>query len=52
MLLAVPNVSEGRDAESIDAIGAAFASPGAWLLGVHSDGDPHRTVYTLAGGPA
>ncbi|MDX6690979.1 MAG: glutamate formiminotransferase / 5-formyltetrahydrofolate cyclo-ligase [Solirubrobacteraceae bacterium] len=50
-LLAIPNVSEGRDAAVIEAIGAAFASTGARMLGVHSDPDHHRTVYTLAGGP-
>jgi glutamate formiminotransferase len=47
-LLAVPNVSEGRDAAAIAAIGAAF---GRDLLDVHSDPDHHRTVYTLAGLP-
>jgi len=46
-LLAIPNVSEGRDPEAIAAIGAAFASTGARLLDVHSDPDHHRTVYTL-----
>ncbi len=51
-LLAIPNVSEGRDPEAIAAIGAAFASTGARLLDTHSDPDHHRTVYTLAGGPA
>jgi glutamate formiminotransferase len=49
-LLAIPNVSEGRDAAVIEAIGAAFASTGARLLDVHSDPDHHRTVYTLAAG--
>jgi glutamate formiminotransferase/glutamate formiminotransferase/formiminotetrahydrofolate cyclodeaminase len=49
-LLAIPNVSEGRDAAAIAAIGEAFASTGAVLLDVHSDPDHHRTVYTLAGG--
>jgi len=48
-LLAIPNVSEGRDPEAIEAIGAAFASTGARLLDVHSDPDHHRSVYTLAG---
>jgi glutamate formiminotransferase / 5-formyltetrahydrofolate cyclo-ligase len=47
-LLAVPNVSEGRDAAAIEAIGAAFD---ARLLDVHSDPDHHRTVFTLAGEP-
>lgn len=45
-LLAVPNVSEGRDAETIDAVAAAF---GAGLLDVHRDPDHHRSVYTIAG---
>jgi glutamate formiminotransferase / 5-formyltetrahydrofolate cyclo-ligase len=56
-LLAVPNVSEGRDAAAIDAIGEAFASgaggdgPGVRLLDVHRDPDHNRSVYTLAGPP-
>jgi glutamate formiminotransferase / 5-formyltetrahydrofolate cyclo-ligase len=45
-LLAIPNVSEGRDAGAIAAIGAAFD---ARLLDVHSDPDHHRSVFTLAG---
>ena len=51
MLLAIPNVSEGRDAEAIWAIADGFTSTGARLLDVHSDEDHHRTVYTLVGGP-
>jgi glutamate formiminotransferase len=51
LLLAVPNVSEGRDPAAIAAIGAAFASTGARLLDTHSDPDHHRTVYTLAAAP-
>jgi glutamate formiminotransferase / 5-formyltetrahydrofolate cyclo-ligase len=47
-LLAVPNVSEGRDAEAIAAIAAAFD---ARRLAVHSDPDHHRSVFTLAGAP-
>ncbi len=47
-LEAVPNFSEGRDRETIDAIGAALARHAA-LLDVHSDGDHNRSVYTLAG---
>ena len=50
-LLAVPNVSEGRDPVVIDAIGRAFVSGGARLLDVHADPDHHRSVYTLAGPP-
>jgi len=47
-LLAYPNVSEGRDADAIRQIGAAF---GPGLLDVHSDPDHHRSAYTLAGAP-
>jgi glutamate formiminotransferase/glutamate formiminotransferase/formiminotetrahydrofolate cyclodeaminase len=49
-LLAVPNVSEGRDGTALDAIGAAFAR-GSRLLDVHADPDHHRAVFTLAGRP-
>jgi glutamate formiminotransferase len=48
VLLAIPNVSEGRDARAIQAIGAAFD---ARLLDIHSDPDHHRSVFTLAGTP-
>ena len=47
MLLAVPNVSEGRDAALVAALGASFGS--ARLLDVHSDPDHNRSVLTLAG---
>ncbi len=51
-LLAVPNVSEGRDSASVKAIATAFtAGGGARLLDVHSDADHHRAVITLAGRP-
>jgi glutamate formiminotransferase / 5-formyltetrahydrofolate cyclo-ligase len=45
-LLAVPNVSEGRDRKAIDEIAAAFD---ARLLDVHTDPDHNRSVFTLAG---
>ena len=48
MLEAVPNVSEGRDASALAAIGDAFSSSAA-LLDVHSDADHHRSVFTLVG---
>src|SRR3954447_23194724 len=51
LLLAVPNVSEGRDRATLDAIGAAFASGGARVLDVHADPDHHRAVFTLAAAP-
>jgi glutamate formiminotransferase len=50
-LLAVPNVSEGRDLATVAALGGAFASHGVRLLDTHSDADHHRTVFTLAGPP-
>lgn len=49
-LLAVPNVSEGRDAGRIDALQRAF-STGVALLDRHTDQDHDRTVFTLAGEP-
>ena len=49
-LLAVPNVSEGRDGACIDAIGEAI-SAGVSLLDRHTDADHNRTVFTLAGDP-
>ena len=49
----VPNVSEGRRAEVVDEIVAAFAVPGVLVLDRSSDPDHHRTVITLMGlGPA
>lgn len=47
-LLAYPNVSEGRDADVVATIAAAF---GPGLLDVHTDPDHHRSAYTLAGAP-
>jgi glutamate formiminotransferase/glutamate formiminotransferase/formiminotetrahydrofolate cyclodeaminase len=75
ILLAVPNVSEGRDASTIEALREAFGSAaersprskelggargdpasgvrssGVRILDLHSDGDHHRSVFTLAGRP-
>jgi glutamate formiminotransferase / 5-formyltetrahydrofolate cyclo-ligase len=54
ILLAVPNVSEGRDRTTIADIGAAFAQApggGVRLLDVHADPDHHRSVFTIAGPP-
>lgn len=47
-LLAVPNVSEGRDQRLIAAIADAFD---ARRLDVHTDPDHNRSVITLAGAP-
>lgn len=49
-LLAVPNVSEGRDEAAILALARAF-SRDATLLDRHVDADHGRTVLTLAGEP-
>jgi len=45
-LESVPNFSEGRDRDVIDAIGAALSG---WtqLLDVHADADHNRSVFTL-----
>jgi glutamate formiminotransferase len=47
-LESVPNFSEGRDRETIAAIGEAL-SGGVRLLDVHSDPDHNRSVFTLVG---
>jgi glutamate formiminotransferase len=47
-LLAVPNVSEGRDQLAIQAIAEAF---GPGLIYLSSDYDHHRSVFTLHGEP-
>jgi glutamate formiminotransferase len=47
-LLAVPNISEGRDQDAIGAIAKAF---GPGLIYDSSDWDHHRSVYTLLGEP-
>ena len=47
-LESVPNFSEGRDAATIAAIGAALAAH-ARVLDVHADADHNRSVFTLVG---
>ena len=47
----VPNVSEGRRADVIAALGAAVAVPGVHVLDQSSDPSHNRTVYTFAGEP-
>lgn len=50
ILLAVPNVSEGRDARAIAAIAAAFTvGPQVRVVDRHADPDHHRSVFSLAG---
>ena len=51
LLECVPNVSEGRSREALEALAAAMrAVRGAHLLDLAPDADHHRTVVTLAGG--
>jgi glutamate formiminotransferase / 5-formyltetrahydrofolate cyclo-ligase len=52
-LLAVPNVSEGRDDNAILHVAEAFSrsTPETRLLDIHRDPDHHRSVFTLAGAP-
>ncbi len=47
-LESVPNVSEGRDAGVVEAIGGALAAH-ARVLDVHTDIDHNRSVFTLVG---
>ena len=44
--MTVPNVSEGRDLATLEAIGRAFAP--ARFLDLHADPDHDRAVFTLA----
>lgn len=49
MIEAVPNISEGQNHETLDAIAAAVRSvDGVLLLHVHSDPDHNRSVFTYA----
>ena len=46
----VPNFSEGKDREKVDALVAAMtAVPGVACLGAELDGSHNRSVITLAG---
>ena len=46
LLMAVPNVSEGRDLVALEAIERSLAP--ARFLDLHADPDHHRAVFTLA----
>jgi glutamate formiminotransferase / 5-formyltetrahydrofolate cyclo-ligase len=48
-LLAFPNVSEARDAATVEALHGAWAP--ARVLDLHADPDHNRTAITLAGQP-
>lgn len=48
----VPNISEGTDQATLDAVAAAIVDhAGAWLLDRSADVDHQRSVFTLAGYP-
>ena len=47
-LESVPNISEGRDPQTLSALREVMSAP-ARLLDVHADADHHRSVYTLVG---
>ena len=51
-LEAVPNFSEGRDRETIDALGGRAFGATRDLLDVHADADHNRSVFTLVGDDA
>lgn len=50
-MLAVPNVSEGRDRDVVAALTDACRVPGAAVINAHSDADHNRTVLSIAGTP-
>ncbi|HEX5909388.1 MAG TPA: hypothetical protein VFY44_02770 [Thermoleophilaceae bacterium] len=46
LLMAIPNVSQGRDPARVDGLRTAFG--GAAVLDTHTDADHNRSVFTLA----
>jgi len=48
----IPNFSEARRMEVVEAIVAAIAAAGVTVLDRHSDSDHNRTVVTYVGAPA
>ena len=48
----IPNISEGRRGDVIEAGAAAVRRAGVWLLDVKPDAAHNRTVYTFAGSRA
>lgn len=48
----VPNLSEGKDVQTLDAVSGAIRDlPGTWLLDRTADPDHGRSVFTLVGYP-
>ena len=50
-LMAIPNLSCGKDSSVVARVGAAYQEAGATLLNTHFDVDHERAVHTLAGDP-
>jgi glutamate formiminotransferase len=48
----VPNISEGRRQEVVDACADAIRQGGSALLDIHVDAAHNRSVFTFAGSPA
>ncbi|MFN2489814.1 MAG: glutamate formimidoyltransferase [Actinomycetota bacterium] len=48
-VIAVPNVSEGRDAAKVEELGATISRGGAGVLDVHTDAIHNRSVFTVSG---
>jgi glutamate formiminotransferase len=48
-LIAIPNVSEGRDTDKVGRLSDTVESAGAHVLDVHSDAVHNRSVVTVAG---
>jgi len=52
VVLCVPNFSEGRNQDVVNAISKSISeSPGCFLLDVSAGQSTNRTVYTFAGAP-
>ena len=49
MIECIPNISEGRNQQTLDAITRAIRRTGAHVLDLHIDADHHRSVVTLVG---
>ena len=50
-LIAVPNMSEGRDVGRLQVLAEAIRAAGGTLVDVHSDPTHDRSVFTVAGSP-
>lgn len=48
-LLAIPNVSEGRDADNLRTFADSVEAVGARVLDIHSDEAHNRSVFTITG---